>query len=297
MIGLVLHPPSCLTLSPTTKYGSSFKNSLFISKPFSPRTCSFKFCRIKNDGTHEPFEDFSVLKSDIPYDSGSIWSTMALYIFSLHIPVSFGGLSVVAETLHQNVLDPQTEALSLLLLQSLELIGVFLLLRYTAKPQYNLLSFGGVKEVRVPNERNWLVATALGFGFLIVLGILISLVADRVVGPKDVNNPILKEILSSGFVSIIACTLIYCIATPVLEETIYRGFLLASLASTMDWQKAVIISSAIFSAAHFSVENSIQLFIIGTVLGCSYCWTGKLSSPILIHSLYNALILFITFTA
>ncbi|RVX09359.1 hypothetical protein CK203_015235 [Vitis vinifera] len=112
--------------------------------------------------------------------------------------------------------------------------------------------------------------------------------------PTAVNNPILKEILLSSNISEIACILVYCIVTPLLEETVYRGFLLTSLASTMKWQQAVIITSAIFSAAHFSGENSLQLFIIGCVLGCSYCWTGSLSSSIVIHSLYNALTLTIT---
>ena len=111
---------------------------------------------------------------------------------------------------------------------------------------------------------------------------------------QAVNKPILKEILLSSNVSEIACILVYCIVTPLLEETIYRGFLLTSLASTTKWQQAVIISSAIFSAAHFSGENSLQLFVIGCVLGCSYCWTGNLSSSIVVHSLYNALTLTVT---
>ncbi|PQM36404.1 uncharacterized protein Pyn_11614 [Prunus yedoensis var. nudiflora] len=110
-----------------------------------------------------------------------------------------------------------------------------------------------------------------------------------------INNPVLKEILGSSNISKAACVLVYCIVTPVLDETVYRGFLLASISSTMKWQSAVLISSAIFSAAHLSGENSLQFFIIGCVLGCSYCWTGNLRSPILIHSLYNAMTLMITF--
>ncbi|XP_034701243.1 uncharacterized protein LOC117926265 isoform X4 [Vitis riparia] len=216
---------------------------------------------------------------------------MAFYFFSLHIPFSFGGLSVVAQILHQPVIDPQTEALSILALQTLELTGALLLLNFTAKPGYRFSVFRGDQ---LSTRRNWLLTSAIGFGFLVLLVFLTSLVADILIGPKAVNNPILKEILLSSNVSEIACILVYCIVTPLLEETVYRGFLLTSLASTMKWQQAVIITSAIFSAAHFSGENSLQLFIIGCVLGCSYCWTGSLSSSIVIHSLYNALTLTIT---
>lgn len=53
-------------------------------------------------------QGFSV---DVPWDSnsGSIWSTMAFYLFSLHIPLSFGGLSVISQVLKESVLDLQTE--------------------------------------------------------------------------------------------------------------------------------------------------------------------------------------------
>ncbi|CAL9019341.1 unnamed protein product, partial [Prunus brigantina] len=86
---------------------------------------------------------------------------------------------------------------------------------------------------------------------------------------QAINNPVLKEILVSSNISKAASVLVYCIVTPVLEETVY-------------------------SAAHLSGENSLQLFIIGCMLGCSNYWTGNLRSPIL-HSLYNAMTLMITF--
>lgn len=111
---------------------------------------------------------------------------------------------------------------------------------------------------------------------------------------QPVNNPILKEILLNSDISRVSCVLAYCIVTPLLEEIVYRGFLLTSLSSNMEWQQAVIISSVIFSAIHFSAGNFLQLFIIGCVLGSSYCWTGNLKSSIVIHSLYNALTLLIT---
>ncbi|ONI17062.1 hypothetical protein PRUPE_3G135800 [Prunus persica] len=134
-------------------------------------------------------------------------------------------------------------------------------------------------------ERSWLLATAIGFGFLFILVFLTSLLTV-LLGPRfAIKNPVLKEIVVSSNVSKAACVLVYCIVTPVLEETIYRGFLLASISFTMKWQSAVLISSAIFSAAHLSGENSLQLFIIGCVLGCSYCSTGNSRSPMLIHSL------------
>lgn len=111
---------------------------------------------------------------------------------------------------------------------------------------------------------------------------------------QDVNNPILKEILSCSPASRTACLFLYCLVSPLLEELVYRGFLLQSLCSQMKWRQAVVISSCVFSVAHFSGENSVQLILIGAVLGSAYCWTGSLAAPFTIHSVYNAMILLAT---
>lgn len=110
---------------------------------------------------------------------------------------------------------------------------------------------------------------------------------------QDVNNLVLKAVLSSGFVAKAACFFIYCFITPILEEIVYRGFLLRSLATTMEWRRAVAISACVFTAAHLSWENSPQLFFIGCVLGSAYCWTGNLASSFTIHAAYNAFTLLV----
>ncbi|XAR55492.1 hypothetical protein NMG60_11035571 [Bertholletia excelsa] len=271
-----------------------FPGSTIFQLKFGPERSIKCSCRCVED-KHSALaaEDFSVLQLDNPWESGRMWSSFSLYLFSMHIPLSFGGLSVVARVLHQRTLDPQTEVLSLLVIQMLELSAILWLLRWIVKPEYKLSIFFQPKNQS--NERNWLLASVLGFGFLVLLVLTTSLLADQLFGPKDLGNSTLKEILSSGSISVTACMLLYCVVTPLLEEIVYRRFLLTSLASEMKWHQAVILSSAIFSASHFSGENFLQLLLVGSVLGCSYCWTGNLGSSFVIHSMYNALILINTF--
>ncbi|TKY66863.1 membrane protein [Spatholobus suberectus] len=230
-------------------------NSLKLGCTPSQRNCSKSFCQRKEHIT--PFsQGFSALQEDdSPWECG--------------------------------------KALSLLTIQILELSGALVLLKYTAKPHYKLSNF--FKKNKLLSNRNWFLSSALGFGFLVLLIFLTSLLADRLFGSKPVNNPILKDMLLNSDISRVSCVLAYCIVTPLLEEIVYRGFLLTSLSCTREWQQAVTISSVIFSAIHFSGENFVQLFIIGCVLGCSYCWTGNLNSAIAIHSLYNALTVVITY--
>ncbi|GAB2238930.1 hypothetical protein Droror1_Dr00024843 [Drosera rotundifolia] len=242
---------------------------------------------------HSFLEGFFALEPEIPWEDDNLWSTMALYLFSIHVPLSFGGLSVVAQVLHRHDLEPETKAISILVIQTAELFTVILLLRLTARPHYKLTRF--FKAKNFTNERNWLFGAILGFVFLISVVFLTSYLADLIAGTKAANSPALKEILVGGNASRTACVLVYCIVTPLLEEIMYRGFLLTSLVSKVKWRGAVLISSAIFSAAHLSGENFVQLFTVGVVLGCCYCWTGDLRSSVFLHSVYNGFILFVTY--
>uniref|UniRef100_A0A164XJV3 Uncharacterized protein n=1 Tax=Daucus carota subsp. sativus TaxID=79200 RepID=A0A164XJV3_DAUCS len=73
-------------------------------------------------------------------------------------------------------------AISVLLLQMLELSVVSLLLRFSAKPPYKL--FSNIEVDTMTNERNWLLESVFGFGFLVFLVFVTSLLADSLIGPK-----------------------------------------------------------------------------------------------------------------
>ncbi|KAJ8505259.1 hypothetical protein OPV22_006145 [Ensete ventricosum] len=247
-----------------------------------------RFCAEK-DSADELFEG---LPSDIPWENSDVWSICAAYFFVLHVPLSFGGLSVIAQILHEPNLDPLTMVVSITVLQVTEYVGVSTLLHFNAKPQYDVCRFFHSKWVL--GGRSCITAFIVGIGTLIGLVFLTSIVADMLVGPKAVSDPILKKILSDSPLSMMSCFFLYCLISPLLEETVYRGFLLSSLFSTMKWWQAVIMSSFVFSIGHFSGENSLQLFLIGCVVGSAYCWTGQLTPCFAIHSVYNAMILLIT---
>lgn len=54
-------------------------------------------------------QGFSVLRTYVQGDIGSIWSSIGFYVFSIHVPLSFGGLSAAAMILHQPLLEPHIE--------------------------------------------------------------------------------------------------------------------------------------------------------------------------------------------
>lgn len=109
---------------------------------------------------------------------------------------------------------------------------------------------------------------------------------------QDAYDPTLNNILSDSPASKLLCFFLCCIVSPLSEETIYRGFLLTALSSSMKTRDAIIVSSLVFSVAHLSSASFIQLFVIGCITGLAYCRTGTLISSFTIHSLYNAVILY-----
>ena len=85
------------------------------------------------------------------------------------------------------------------------------------------------------------------------------------------------------------------VLAPVLEETIFRGFLLTSLTKKMSAPAAVVLSSLLFAACHFSVRDFPQLFALGVVMGFAYCRSRNLLTSIAIHGLWNSSVIAILF--
>jgi membrane protease YdiL (CAAX protease family) len=78
------------------------------------------------------------------------------------------------------------------------------------------------------------------------------------------------------------------VLAPVLEETIFRGFLMTSLTKWLPTPVAVLISAVAFAAAHLTPGEFPQLAALGVILGFSYAQTRNLLTPILIHSIWNS---------
>ena len=85
--------------------------------------------------------------------------------------------------------------------------------------------------------------------------------------------------------------------TPIIEETMYRFLLQGAIVRAVGraWL-GIVLTSGVFAAAHIGAVPRETLgvvlptlFVLGLALGIAMQRTGKLSVPIVMHALFNAL--------
>ena len=77
----------------------------------------------------------------------------------------------------------------------------------------------------------------------------------------------------------------------VVEEIVYRGFVLWVFSLYMPLWVAVVVSSVLFGIGHIyqSLDGVVKTAVIGLVLGLLYVATGSLLFPILVHIVLDGL--------
>ncbi len=79
------------------------------------------------------------------------------------------------------------------------------------------------------------------------------------------------------------------VIAPIVEEIFFRGFLFQGFRQKYGWQNAILISSAVFGAAHLDPVSLIPTFILGCVLAYLYHRSNSLWPGIIFHATINTL--------
>lgn len=84
---------------------------------------------------------------------------------------------------------------------------------------------------------------------------------------------------------------------PVLEEVLYRGFVLPALLHLMPLALALPASALLFALHHSSLHGLLPLTFLGLVWGGLYARSQNLLVPIAIHTLWNVRVFALTVLA
>ena len=122
-------------------------------------------------------------------------------------------------------------------------------------------------------------------GWLIIIGIFGVETFEGIVCNPEILNDL--NGVDLDFLTIFTFLLYLSILTPVVEEVVFRGFVL-DLASEKygDWF-SIFISAFLFAIVHVEGVTVANAFIAGLIFGHLRIRTGSLWPPIILHFLWN----------
>lgn len=106
----------------------------------------------------------------------------------------------------------------------------------------------------------------------------------------DFVMPYLIDISFTEELPIIYIFIVAVILAPIVEEIVFRGYLMNKWIDKYGVKKGIIFSSLIFMIIHFQSLFIPQL-IVGLLCGLLYVKFNNLLYPILFHALYNFMVL------
>jgi membrane protease YdiL (CAAX protease family) len=179
--------------------------------------------------------------------------------------------------------------------------GLQVLLLYLGLMAAPLLILAAMLPRGARPEGGWLqwqarpLATALGQALAAVLMVL-PLVAlsgwlvERIWGDPGGSNPLLDLVLTSPDPRALLCFgLTAIVLAPLFEELLFRGVLLPVAARHLGGPAGVLVSAAVFAAAHLSLGELVPLFVLALGLGWLRWSSGRLLPCVLMHALWNGL--------
>ena len=132
-----------------------------------------------------------------------------------------------------------------------------------------------------------------GWIMVIPIVLLTSLIMNLLVDDQPGSNPLLEIVLNNNnYFAFLLLFLTTTILAPLFEEIIFRGVLLPILSRDFGRSLGIIISSFVFALAHLSLSEFPPLFVLGVGLAFTRLVSGRLSSSIVMHSLWNGLTFF-----
>ncbi len=154
--------------------------------------------------------------------------------------------------------------------------------QFSLKKDYFQFKIKPIKESIYQGFKGWIM--------IIPFVLLTSLIMNLIVENQAGSNPLLEIVLNNNnYYSFILLFLTTTIIAPLFEEVIFRGVLLPVLARDYGKIIGILISSFVFALAHLSLNEFPPLFVLGIGLATTRLISGRLSSSIVMHSLWNGL--------
>lgn len=155
------------------------------------------------------------------------------------------------------------------------------------------LLFPGVRFMSLFRGRDLMSTSAFVLLLLPVPLVISNLLSSFFRGMGFAHAPrIIPEMNGSG--DALMMILALAVLAPLVEEILFRGFLYRVLRSRYSSLPSIIITSILFSAAHFSLATIVPIFIMGILMAWARERSGSIIPSLILHALNNlaAVVLF-----
>lgn len=140
-------------------------------------------------------------------------------------------------------------------------------------------------------------AWIMAFPLVLALSQGIELILSKVFHVTHVPDQIAVKFLKSTFtdpIHFILAIFSIIVLAPLIEETLFRGFLQSFIRQHLGAKQAVLITSVCFALFHYSANQALgnfsiipPLFLLALFLGFVYEKQGSLLTPIVLHASFN----------
>lgn len=213
----------------------------------------------------------------------AIWSVLAILLLS----AGLAGLLVLLSSSNPGTLVATHPVVASVILGGM-VYAVFFVVIYLRLVRRQGVGWRGIGFRRPP-------LLLLAFTPLIAIGQLVAVAATNILLVSlvgEFENPQVEALTGGQGFSWLNFLLTLLLAggiAPLVEETIFRGLIYGWLRAHMPIVGAIVISAAVFSAAHVIPLLFPALFVVGIILAIVYEYSGSLWTSILLHSIQNTL--------
>lgn len=140
-------------------------------------------------------------------------------------------------------------------------------------------------------------AWVMAFPLVLFLSQALEVIVSKIFGTSTLPDQIAVKFLKATFDSptyFILAVLSITILAPLVEETLFRGFLQTFIRKHLGPKQAIIITSICFSLFHYAAGQGLgnimiilSLFVLALFLGFLYEKQGSILAPMVLHSLFN----------
>jgi len=225
------------------------------------------------------------------YDVRDVWAAVALMMFMLMTSGILMSDIVLPAQEDKAGSNPGQELLVVVAsIVTLLMICGLLLVFFRAMRGLNPVEIFGMRRVSL-----W-QAAKLAMAFIVPMYVVVVVVSglliqnwladvwpdldpqEAVKAFQEAGGPLMKALM------IVAAVIV----APVVEETIFRGYVYAVLKRFTDGWFAAVCSSLLFAVVHVHVGSTVPLFLLALGFCAAYEFSGSLLVPMWMHAFFNA---------